>query len=375
MTSQPYIVSWGVVGCGWISSEFVKDLCLSRPEVSDVAHSIAAVASRDKAKADKFIADFCPSGAAGQVGEVEGVGSYEAVYTHPKVDIVYIGTVNPSHFADSKAALEAGKHVLVEKPACLNGAEWAELSKLAKQKERFLMEGLWTRFQPLAYELEKKLFEEKVIGDVQAVHSDFSMSFFNHVPETHRTVALEHAGGPLLDLGAYILLPALTALYHNPANAETYPDKVVVSMLKASTGVDLTTSFSLQFPKLGAMASCTASFAYDSPKDERCQILGTKGEIIIHEGLSRYQTMSIKLRKNPNQWTPMPEWEAPVKVDKSFPGFGLYWEADEVARSLRDGLLECPRMPHSESALILKLIDEARRQGGYELPKGLEQVV
>jgi dihydrodiol dehydrogenase / D-xylose 1-dehydrogenase (NADP) len=57
------------------------------------------------------------------------------------VDIVYIGTINPAHYADTKAALLAGKHVLVEKPATLNAAQWGDLCTIAKQNKLFLMEG------------------------------------------------------------------------------------------------------------------------------------------------------------------------------------------------------------------------------------------
>lgn len=58
-----------------------------------------------------------------------------------EVDIVYIGTINPAHYRDTKAALLAGKHVLVEKPATLNAAQWKDLCTIAKQNKLFLMEG------------------------------------------------------------------------------------------------------------------------------------------------------------------------------------------------------------------------------------------
>lgn len=57
------------------------------------------------------------------------------------VDIIYIGTLHPSHYIFTRAALEAGKHCLVEKPASLNAAEWFSLSALAKERKLFLMEG------------------------------------------------------------------------------------------------------------------------------------------------------------------------------------------------------------------------------------------
>lgn len=58
------------------------------------------------------------------------------------MSIVYVGTLHPSHFTETKSAIEAGKHVLVEKPAVLNAAEWEYLIKLAKSRNVFLMEGM-----------------------------------------------------------------------------------------------------------------------------------------------------------------------------------------------------------------------------------------
>lgn len=103
-------------------------------------------------------------------------------------------------FEDAKNALDAGKHVLLEKvaymldisqyfklllndtylqPATLNQAEFKVLSDLAKSKNLFLMEAVWTRFFPLTYALEKVLFEEKAIGDIRRLQSDFSIDFID----------------------------------------------------------------------------------------------------------------------------------------------------------------------------------------------------
>jgi len=90
-------------------------------------------------------------------------------------------------------------------------------------------------------------------------------------------IALETAGGPLYDTGPYVILPVLLTLYHHPANQKSEPENVHGSMLTARTGVDLTTTISMTFPKLGAMAVLTASFAYSSPKDELCVIIGIEG--------------------------------------------------------------------------------------------------
>ncbi|RSH91186.1 hypothetical protein EHS25_009485 [Saitozyma podzolica] len=375
---SPFVASWGIIGCGWISSMFVKNLCVVRSDDTDVAHSIAAVGSRDKSKAEAFIRENCPNGGPAQSnGLVEAnpvaCGSYQDVYENAKVNIIYIGTLNNTHYTEAKAALEAGKNVLVEKPACLNVAEWDSLVSIAKQRGLFLMEGVWTRFLPLVYELQDQLFNKKVIGDIKNVTANFSMAFYNIVPDSHRNFALESAGGAMFDLGPYIVLCAILALYHNPANERSKPENVRGVMSKARTGVDLSTTILMDFPKLEANAVLTTSFAYCSPKDERCIITGTKGEIVLNDGLSRLTQMTIKQIDQ----EPAPrvlKWKENVVVSRPLPGFGLMFEADAVARSLRDGKLENPRMPHEESRMVLKIFDQVRKQNEYVLPDGIEKI-
>lgn len=86
------------------------------------------------------------------------------------------GTPHTYHYANSKAALLAGKHVLCEKPVTSNGAELRSLLNLAKERNLFFMEALWTRFHPLTIEL-KKVAEEGSLGDPVVLHADLSGDF------------------------------------------------------------------------------------------------------------------------------------------------------------------------------------------------------
>lgn len=86
------------------------------------------------------------------------------------------GTPHTYHYANSKAALLAGKHVLCEKPVTSNGAELRSLLTLAKERNLFFMEALWTRFHPLTFEL-KKVAEEGSLGDPVVLHADLSGDF------------------------------------------------------------------------------------------------------------------------------------------------------------------------------------------------------
>lgn len=141
--------------------------------VTDVKHKVAAVGSRSVDKAQKFIDDFAPGSGA------LALGSYDELVQCAEVDIVYIGTPHMLHYDCAKLALNAGKPVLVEKPATLNAAEWRELTALAKAKGLFLMEGMWTRFFPLAYRFQQMLHEEKLIGEIRHVYADLSMQFLD----------------------------------------------------------------------------------------------------------------------------------------------------------------------------------------------------
>ncbi|KAK8864557.1 hypothetical protein IAR55_001807 [Kwoniella newhampshirensis] len=377
IAATPYIARWGIIGTGWISSEFCKDIALVRDDVKDVLHSIVAVGSRDKAKAQSFIDEFCPKGANAQAGGIssltpKAVEGYEAVYNDPEVDIIYVGTPNQAHFENAKAALEAGKHCLLEKPATLNAAEWAVLSELAKGKGLFLMEAVWTRFLPLTLKLQELIHEQKVIGDVRAVHSDFSMEFLGVVPPTHRTFNIDMAGGSMLDLGPYTLLPALLYLYHAPANEQSPPENLIGSMLKAETGVDLSTSITMNFPKINAKAFLSSSFAYNTAEDRATFITGTKGHITLASPGCRPTKATIRRFTKPGIMSYGHDDDEVIELN--FPQFGLYFEADAVARSLRDGQLENPAMPHKETAMTMEIFDEVRRQNGYVFRKGLEQV-
>ena len=123
-----------------------------------------------------------------------------------EVDIVYIGTPHTLHFTNAKDALEAGKGVLLEKPATLNGKESRILFDLAREKGLFLMEAVWTRFFPLAYKFQDLLHKEKVIGDIHHVVTDFGMGFFHTVPESHRVFNPDLGGSAQLDIGPYSIL-------------------------------------------------------------------------------------------------------------------------------------------------------------------------
>lgn len=151
------------------------------------------------------------------------------------------------------------------------------------------------------------------------------------LPDDHRIVALTAAGGPLLDIGAYCLLPARIALTENPANYGAAP-RVRAAMSKTRMGSDLSTTLVLDYDKLDARAVCHMSFVARSPKDTYATIIGSKGEVVIHDVLCRIQSFSIALYDKDK---PGHEWSEHEKFEYDFPGIGLNLEADAVARDIR----------------------------------------
>ena len=109
-------IRWGILDTGWIADLFVKDLLLS-------GHSVPAVGARTGEGAKRFANEF---------GIATAHGSYGALVTDPNVDIVYIATPHPQHVSAAKLALNAGKHILLEKPFTINAREAAEIVALTK---------------------------------------------------------------------------------------------------------------------------------------------------------------------------------------------------------------------------------------------------
>ena len=127
------IIRWGIVGPGNIAEKFASDLI----NLEDA--ELTAVASRNLERANRFAETYKPH---------HVFDSYDALFNCKEVDIVYIATPHVFHKDLAIRAMKAGKHVLCEKPLGVNTAEVEEMIATSKEQEVFLMEALWTRFNP-----------------------------------------------------------------------------------------------------------------------------------------------------------------------------------------------------------------------------------
>ena len=130
-------------------------------------------------------------------GFEKAYGSYKDLLSDPKVDAVYVANPHSFHFESVMACLEAGKHVLCEKPAACNLEQLNKMIEKAKEKKLFFMEAMWTAFNPCIQKVKKVISEGK-IGVIKHIESDFSGIFPFDVKS--RSWAPELAGGALLDI-------------------------------------------------------------------------------------------------------------------------------------------------------------------------------
>jgi predicted dehydrogenase len=312
------VLRWGILGTGLVADGFVSDLSNTDSGVA------AAVGSRSQAGADAF---------GDRYGISRRHASYEALVADPQVDVIYVATPHSFHHENALLALQAGKHVLVEKAFTMNAAQAVELVAVARERGLFLMEAMWTRFLPHVVEI-RRLLAEGALGRVVTVMADHGQ-WFAFDPKS-RLFAPELGGGALLDLGVYPVSFASMVLGE--------PTRIEAIVEPAPTGVDGQISILLGHSG-GAQAvlNCTSSAA--SPT--RASIVGSDGRIDVDGPF--YANVGFTF--TPRQGSPY-RFEPPDSVI-----WALHYQADEVARCIAEGLLESPIMPLDETVQIMATMD------------------
>jgi predicted dehydrogenase len=326
---------WGVIGTGGIAARFMADLALL-PDAE-----VVAVGSRSAVGAAGFADRF-------QIPHRHG--SYAELVADPQVDVVYIATPHPFHAEHALLAISAGKPVLVEKPFAMDAYQARTVADAAKGAGVFCMEAMWTRFLP-HMERIRELLAEGALGNVLALSADLGMRF-EPKPE-HRLFAPGLGGGALLDLGIYPF--SFASMVLGP------PATVRALATQAFTGVDQTTSAVLTYPA-GAHAVLTCSSAATTPV--HAWVAGSEGRIEIDRPW--YSATSFTLIRADGR-TERFVTPAGVVVDRAK---GMRFEAAEVGRCLREGLLESPVMPLDETVSIIGTLDEVRDQIGLSYSTG-----
>lgn len=224
------VLRWGILGPGRIAPRIVRGI-----HASDRS-TVTSVGSRDLRRADAFAAAH---------GIPNAFGSYEALLGSADVDVVYIALPNHLHAPWTVRALEAGKHVLCEKPLGLDAAQVSAMTDAARRSGTLLVEAAWNRWHPRTRRVEELV---GAAGAPLDVHAWFT---FPGVPDGNYRLDPARGGGALLDVGCYAVAATLTAL----------GDDVTVVAAEQHTGpsgVDLTTTATLRSAR--GTAEITGSF-------------------------------------------------------------------------------------------------------------------
>lgn len=307
-------IRWGIAGTGRIASDFVRDIA----NIDDA--EVVAVGSRTLEGARSF---------ASTRGIARAHGSIDALAADANVDAIYVAGIHPVHREHAITSMRAGKHVLVEKPLAMNATEVTEMIDVSRATTRFLMEAMWTRFNPLHVELRRR-FEAGEFGRVRSIDSDFSFAL--PVDPSHRLFDPTKGGGALLDVGIY---PITLAWWWLGAPASWTATGHI-----GATGVDETVELNLTSAD-GATAHLTCGSTVDGPK--RSIITCEKAVIEIHAPSHSSPVADIRFGSST---------ETLRCADP-----GLHHQVVEVHRCLAAGLTESPRMSHADSRAIAAFMD------------------
>lgn len=322
-------IRWGILGTGRIAHHFANGL-KAAPDAE-----LVAVGSRSQETADAFGDEF---------GVPRRYGAYADLAGDADLDVIYISTPHQAHRECTLLCLNAGRNVLCEKPFAINAGEAREMVATARATGLFLMEAMWTRYRPVMVKV-RELLDSGVLGEIRYLSANIGwMSGFDPL---FRLFNPELGGGALLDGGVYPISFASMVL--------GAPSAIASTVTLGKTGVDEQAAIAFGYES-GAVATIGVTIQV-SPVNLGF-ILGTKGRIEIHHDWHR-----------PEGLTFVPYGGEPQSI--SYPlveGNGYQYEAIEVGRCLREGLLESPVMTLDESISIMETMDTLRAQWGVRYP-------
>lgn len=322
-------IRWGVLGCGHIANTFMRSI----DTVQDT--SVIACAARDENRAKAF---------ANKYEIANAYANYQDMLEQREINLVYIATTHNFHFEHIMMCLKMGKHVLCEKPLCLNTQQAEQAYGLAEQNRLLLVEAVWTRFLPAIIELQKVL-ANGIIGNIQCLQANFSLN--RDLPETHRLLNPNLAGGALLDLGIYPITMADICFAKKPK-------KVTCDMVKSTTQLDLNSFYTLHYDN-GRVAQLSAGSRMSGPTF--ANIMGNKGSIYLPFFLgAKSFTVTLEGKEPREHFYDYAE------------GSNFSFEIEHMCDALRKGETVSSIMPKDISLRVLSIMDEIRQKWALVYP-------
>jgi predicted dehydrogenase len=320
-------VKWVMVGTGFMADLIVPDLLATENTelVGFVSRSPDVIAGKMKAWGI----------------DLPVYPTVETAIANPDIDLIYIGTPHSEHFPAAKKVLEAGKHCLVEKAMTMNQAEAIELAQIAREKKVFLMEAMWSKFNPLLNEIKRRV-DSGEIGKVKLIQTNFG---FN-VPydNSRRLFNKELGGGSVLDQGVYTIS---VASWFADSEVETIDARGEHFENGAESSAIVTLTF-----KNGVIAHACSAINISIGTEAR--IVGETGYFNIHGPFWSGDTVTkVTLRRN--------DQDSETFTVKN-EGAGYIPMIRAVSKAVLEGKTETAERPLNESIYIMGLLDQIRSQ-------------
>ena len=335
-------VNWAILAPGRIANKMAEAM---NGEVSrGTKIKLYAVASRNLDRAKEF---------ADKWHFEKAYGSYEELYNDPEVDAVYIANPHAFHLESVLGCLKGGKHVLCEKPAGCSREQLDKMTSLAREKNLFFMEAMWTAFNPCIREIKKEI-NAGTIGNILNIDSRFCNR--NPYDPNDRNYAPDQAGGALLDLGIYNIYFAMMMADFSPVTAESS----AVRMLK---GVDAWNSVNLTFEN-GIVTSFQSAMDVPSTTGTHDAVIyGTKGFITV-ENFFCTQKADVHVYKNIQG----SENEIVREIREPFATNGYEYELAHATECILSGRTESDVHTFKKSEDLIDMMDALRRDWNFKYP-------
>ena len=320
------MLNWGILGTGMIARKFAGEIVEAFPGC------LVAAGSRRQESANDFAEKFGG----------HGFDSYEAVLGDPEVDAVYIALPNGLHHEWSIRAMEAGKHVLCEKPIASNARQAEEMFAVAERTGKTLVEAFMYRTHPAIVDLIHRVRSGE-LGELRLIRSNFS--FAREIDSVDARYHPDQAGGSIMDVGCYCtnLCRAITGMEPTEIKA--------ISHLHEG-GVD---DYSAGVLRFGTNTLATFTCGMTVRNEWSTFIAGTKGQIVIENPWFSNGTYTIVRAQGLD------------RVEIPSPGGAYIMEAEAFAAAV-SGDSE-PWITREDTLGNMRTLDELRRSSGVKFPE------
>jgi predicted dehydrogenase len=320
-------LKWAMVGTGFMAELILADFALADNT------ELYALVSRDAAKAKARLEEFSITAKA---------LTFEQALADEAIDVIYVASPHSEHFPMAKKALQAGKHVLVEKAFTLDAAEAKELASLAKSKDLFLMEAMWTKFLPL-HNAVKKMIENKEIGELVSIEAHFGMNApFNN---DHRLFNHELGGGTTLDQGVYT-----STVNRWWADSPIKSQTTIGRRFENGADSHADTTFVFENGVIGHGISSLISW-----QGFGARVIGSKHSVELVGSFWNARELDLVI---PNGQQPAVR----ERIAYETKGAGYAHMLQAVSAAIKAGKIECEEHPISDTIASMEVLDEIRRQ-------------